>query len=162
MVNLRTLHSHLIWDSSVIMLFMSMSLTWFLTDSNAKILHVIFSSISILLHIFENEKYNILTTWKKYIYNKMELLKIIQLWLQGLKWINQPTNTIHRLRASWAMRVTINLITTLLNTEDSLSMVTMHGYKHGINNNNKPSHRKIKYEILTRWVKLWSYLCVMR
>ena len=60
---------------------------------------------------------------------------------------NNHTKSTHRLRASRAMHVTTNLITTLLNTGDGFSMVTMHGYNHGINNNYKPSHRKIKYRI---------------
>ena len=45
------------------------------------------------------------------------------------------------------MHATTNLITTLLNTGDGLSMVTMHGYNHGINNINKKQAIENKYEI---------------
>ena len=56
---------------------------------------------------------------------------------------NNQTKSTHRLRASRALRVTTNLITTLLNTGDGLSMVTMHGYNHGINNINKSKPSKL-------------------
>ena len=65
---------------------------------------------------------------------------------------NNQTKSTHRLRASRAMHATTNLITTLLNTGDGLSMVTMHGYNHGINNINKNKPSKIN----TRYINVMT------